>query len=689
MLCTVGAKDTYTYKLVKPSGEPVEEYVYPNLAKNYGYKIVLSPSPNGFSKGVFKVTLTNGKFSDGKPENPNVQANEIFTVTWDDVSNATGTVKISMATPSDTSATILKAGTPIQMSHKIASLKGQTPEMSVSSNPPMGSKQTITAQITTEATYPNIQESSVTEGTINKRAEYYEWTLPANWTAAGQNGNTFIIGAQQKSITITPDNVTSGAVKIRALNSAKTAGSETRSNTLDRGFAITAFPPSINIGDNSPKTFSTTLFNGITYEWSTPSEWKINGQGNILESLNMNSVNITPAFCSFGDMMVRVRIKKDGDVSSWYDFPYYKGIAQPTISSNTQTVYQYEDVNFSLSNISVAGVNSVTWSGDGVLVLNNQGLNSEIVFTKSDTIVLNVIILMNGCSIPIALPISVVVNPGRLLTSGPSSICTQATFTVNSSSGASSGCTVSWRKSNNLSYDNQSGNPKVFTANGSGAGWVEATISLGAYGTLTLPRQDVWVGTPTNNNINFGVFFSNPPNDKVPRNQNTKIGVVSNPDASAQGVTGYQWQFMSWEPYIRYYETYQGYANGVANILLNSNAPSLQIVQVSAVNACGCDWDMGAGKMLYAVSGYYMSISPNPVSDEAIIELSSTSEEKASETPEWAVEVFSPGQLLNAKTPKMKTKTHKINTQGWQNGVYIVRATVEGKIVTGKLVVKK
>ena len=128
------------------------------------------------------------------------------------------------------------------MSPKIASLKGQTPGMSVSSNPPMGSKQTITAQITLEATYPNIYEYNVINGNTLKKAEYYEWTLPANWTAVGQAGSKFILGAQQKSITITPDNFTSGAVKVRALNSPQTAGSETRSYTLDRGFAFTSFP---------------------------------------------------------------------------------------------------------------------------------------------------------------------------------------------------------------------------------------------------------------------------------------------------------------------------------------------------------------------------------------------------------------------------------------------------------------
>ncbi len=64
--------------------------------------------------------------------------------------------------------------------------------------------------------------------------------------------------------------------------------------------------------------------------------------------------------------------------------------------------------------------------------------------------------------------------------SGPSLICTSGTFTVNNPSGA----TVSWNESSNLT-ESPTG---TFTANGSGSGWVEATLITDC-GSVTLPRK--------------------------------------------------------------------------------------------------------------------------------------------------------------------------------------------------------
>ena len=167
-------------------------------------------------------------------------------------------LKISNAKPYAPSSDTLNSVSPIWFSYRIASLKGQTPTITVSGNPQIGTKQSITAEIITEVTYPNLyQQYSILTGWVNIPAEYYEWTLPPNWTAAGQTGSTFILGANQKSITITPDYVTAGEIKVRALNWTKTAGSETKSVALNRGFSYTAFPTSITFGDISPKTGKT------------------------------------------------------------------------------------------------------------------------------------------------------------------------------------------------------------------------------------------------------------------------------------------------------------------------------------------------------------------------------------------------------------------------------------------------
>lgn len=667
VLCAIGANDTYTYNLVKPNNKTIEEYVYPAMAKYYDYTIQLSPIQDGSGKGLFEVTLTNGKFSDdGTSKKTNVGENITFGVTWNDVANATGTVKISKATPIDT-AIVLKAGTSIEISHKIASLKGQTPGMSISGNPPMGSKQTITAQITLEATYPNIYEYNVIDGNTLLKAECYEWTLPANWSAVGQAGTTFILGAQQKSIIITPDNFTSGAVKVRALNLQKTAGSETRSYTLDRGFSFTAFPTSISIGDNSPKTFSTTLLSGITYEWSAPFEWKINGQGNTLEGLNMNSVNITPAFCSFGDMKVRVRLKKDGVVSSWFNFPSYQGISQPTISSVTQTAYQYEDANFSLSNISVGGVNSVTWSGDGVLVLNNQGLNSKLVFTKSGTIELKAEVVLAGCSTSVIVSKSVVVNTNRLSISYSSQSCSGPfTFTINN---LTSGATVAWKSNGLTPY---SGIGSSFTDSSimyAGAGYARATITIGS----------------SNFDINQDLVL----NGYVPIEGPEEIYLsgVKEYYTMPEEVVVNQWS-------INGVVVHSAMPNRLIIYPISKYFPGGVLISCLATSDCGVFEATKVFQIIDDINGGNYMLYPNPANNSFSIQQNTTSGLQSTtlltnETENNGLSVVIYNDQSQVVCKQKVKENEPINIHQLRNGTYIVHITKDSKIYKTKLTIKR
>jgi len=89
--------------------------------------------------------------------------------------------------------------------------------------------------------------------------------------------------------------------------------------------------------------------------------------------------------------------------------------------------------------------------------------------------------------------------------SGPSSICTTGTtFTVDN---VPAGYTVSWTCSTNITFDNQTGNPKVFTANGTSSGWIQPII-ISNCGQISLPRKDVWNVSPTTY-ITFTVYDSN------------------------------------------------------------------------------------------------------------------------------------------------------------------------------------
>lgn len=342
LLITATEKTTYTYNLVQTSPKTVIEeqkhYAYPGTTYQF---IINIANYNGFAIGDFDLELTNGKFEDGKTTKRVQNATPIL-VNWKDTSNVNAKIKISLATPNDTANVILKKGIGEISYYKIASLKGQTPVLYFNGNPnqSIGNKQQFTA-IVNDMIYPGIKDTIF--GVItDRKVKYFEWTLPTGWKTTQNQTGTFLTGQGVKQINVIPDYVNNGVIKVRGVNDLYTGFSETSSFTADRGFSYTNYPASITFGDLSPKTFSTSLFNGITYEWSAPTGWQINGLGNSLEALNLNSVSVTPAFCLIGgDAKVKVRLKKSGEVSAWYDFAECQGVIFPTITTNVTTVYQY------------------------------------------------------------------------------------------------------------------------------------------------------------------------------------------------------------------------------------------------------------------------------------------------------------------------------------------------------------
>ena len=122
-------------------------------------------------------------------------------------------------------------------------------------------------------------------------------------------------------------------------------------------------------------------------------------------------------------------------------------------------------------------------------------------------------------------------------------------------------------------------------------------------------------------------------------------------------------------------------------------------IRAKLSNSCGeTDWSEPVFVEVIEPE-YLLSLSPNPATDEATIELQTGQNEvvsslksasltSATKCPEWSLEVYSSMQSLKTKTPKLKDKSYKLNTQGWKDGVYIVRAKIGDKIITEKLVVK-
>ncbi len=250
--------------------------------------------------------------------------------------------------------------------------------------------------------------------------------------------------------------------------------------------------------------------------------------------------------------------------------------------------------------------------------------------------------------------------------SGPSIVCSSgASFFVNN---VPTGCAVSWTCSSNISFDNQTGNPKVFIANGTGVGTIQATL-ISSCGNVTLPTKTIWAGPPIVNSVTgaspLGVY-----------QPATYYAEISN---SSSMPDSYSWATSP--------------SNGVT-ITSYGQSASIMFAQsgwyqvmVKVHNTCG--WSSYAMKMVNIISGYSLTISPNPTTTLTTIELVPASEEKALQEPDWDLEVYDAMQSLKAKVQKVKGNKHYLNTSDWKDGVYIIKIRIGNEIINDKLVVKQ
>jgi subtilisin family serine protease len=247
--------------------------------------------------------------------------------------------------------------------------------------------------------------------------------------------------------------------------------------------------------------------------------------------------------------------------------------------------------------------------------------------------------------------------------SGPSVVCSSgATFTVNNAAGS----TISWTCSTNISFDHQTGNNKVFTANGTGTGTIQATL-ISACGNVTLPAKTVWVGLPVITSI------SGPSSVSInqPASFTAQLSLDSYPDS-------YSWTTSPSSGVTIY-------PDGRYASMSFANSGTYQVV-ARAHNSYG--WSDYFITYIDVPDGYYLSISPNPTTTEATIELVGTSTEKVTKETEWDLEVYDAMQTMKAKVQKIKGNKQTLNTSGWKEGVYIVRAIIGKDVISGKLVVK-
>jgi hypothetical protein len=109
---------------------------------------------------------------------------------------------------------------------------------------------------------------------------------------------------------------------------------------------------------------------------------------------------------------------------------------------------------------------------------------------------------------------------------------------------------------------------------------------------------------------------------------------------------------------------------------------------VYSSNQCGNSPEYGGA--VYVNQFLRLMVTPNPSVNETTVSIESTSAKNVfNETAGWELEVYDPSQLLKEKKTNLKVKEAKINTQNWNEGVYILRAKYKNEILQGKLIVKK
>ena len=236
---------------------------------------------------------------------------------------------------------------------------------------------------------------------------------------------------------------------------------------------------------------------------------------------------------------------------------------------------------------------------------------------------------------------------------------------------------ISWSITGDLSPVGVTTNPTFnvrSTSNSGASGTITATIKNSQDQTFLTRTKSVWIGAPVINNINGPM--------STPNNEWANYEAILESELSAPTV--YNWILNPLNSNIIYN---YGWNADIAFY----NSGTYQLI-VQAKNQCSQPnfgtYYVATGLEVY--DSRSLSISPNPADGETIVTIGSESVAKtAGITEEWDLEVYTQNQILKEKKTKLIGKSTKINTSGWQEGVYIVRVKYKDEILTDKLVVKK
>jgi len=308
---------------------------------------------------------------------------------------------------------------------------------------------------------------------------------------------------------------------------------------------------------------------------------------------------------------------------------------------------------------------SVSWTGNGATDsrrrlrdwLDPQGINSQT---------------LNGI--------------GVLSISGPSSVCDQATYTVEN---LPPGATVQWSVSNsNIATINSSSG--VLTCGGNGICEVRATINNSS---VILTPLKICLGTPISQDITLTVESLNSNGTLCTDNPNAIM--ADHPGGNRFGyIREYEWRISNgWQ--ITHHPGDNGiYAdNFIVSVIPLSPLPGSPTVSVRARSECG--WGAWKEVQIPAVSCSRtmcaFTLSPNPATDEVTLQLTETDEVSglsvlSTDRTPYEIQIWSGMTML--RSFRTNEPTFQISMAGLPAGLYFVRVVKDGQTHTQKLIKK-
>lgn len=639
--------------------------------------------------------VTNGSFSETNPyDTIRSTPNKSIVVYWKDVKcttnslpkgtlNIEGQMTVNGVTQSVKGEKEVKIKSVNNMS--LGVLKANTPRIS------MG-RDTI---------YVSLPSEEINYYGTTEKIKNFEWTLPEGWEISTGSTGVFISGSTR--FNIITDEFSNGEIKVRALNNCNGDNLEKSLYStveITREYKPTAFPLTVPFGQNYSATYTVPLVLGSTYEWQAPVGWEIEGGSNVFTGVNRNSVQIISSFCPSSEK-IKVQLTKGSEISSWIEFP--TTVALPAITPPpTGEIKQYQPAIFSLD-MPDDNIASVEWLVNGTsagVATNTSSLSFRI--NESGMVKIAAKLTLEGCS-PVSIPeieVDVAKAPDPVI-SGPTTVCDEATYTIDHFDDLPAGASVEWK--NNVEIErisHQGRSSATFRKIKNGQSTVRAVITIGS-NSIPL-SQSVSVGVPYRPWVHKGstIYKGSSADYTMCIGQGTTSLYLMfiNPDNSAD--------VRSWEVTKTINPNNFSLVQDGTYLYVNPLKKDGGAFTVTSRNECGVSEAMTIYLTIETCEDgpipidppslpiFDFIISPNPATDMVSVELreeqpstDGVSTQRATtkvSSGSYEIELWNMGSMLKRFTTNQPV--YQISVSELPAGIYFMRVIKDGKTYTKKLI---